>query len=182
MKNTIAITSLIFLLFLSLAVQAQQVQSRWSSTVADGVNWQMVTSLGNYVVGTSRGLAGINPETGEILWNNTSFGAVGQERVKQVGSSALIAINLESAIYAIDPFSGTIKFDSREAGIAEVKDQKILYQANGILVSGRDMAGKDILLMTSLDNGKVAWKIEDDFGRLITASEISAKELLIVTL
>lgn len=179
MRNSIP---LLLLLFCSITIFGQQVKPQWSKKIPEGINWQMVTSLGNYVVGTSQGIAGINPENGEILWKNDKVGSFTQDKVKQLGSSALLTISNSNNITILDPFSGIVKFDANVAGISEIRDQKILYKANGILVSGRNGAGKDILLMSSLVDGKVKWKIEDDFGRFITASEVSSSELLIVTL
>ncbi len=173
---------LLSLLCYAIPAHSQQVKSVWSKTFPDGVNWQMMTSLGNYIVGTSKGIAGINPEKGEVLWKNDRVGLLTPDKVKQLGSSALLMINHGNTISILDPFSGETKFDTRTAGISSITDQKILYKANGILISGRNAAGKDILLMSSMADGQVKWKIEDDFGRLITASEISPNELLLVTL
>ncbi|MEP2668547.1 MAG: PQQ-binding-like beta-propeller repeat protein [Cyclobacteriaceae bacterium] len=176
---------LVFVFLLSLIAfthQAQSVKPLWTLPVAEGVKWQMVTSLGNYVAGTSKGLVGIDPESGKITWKNTDLGVLEADQVKQLGSSALLTIQRGTSLYIMDPFTGAIKFDSRAAGLSEIKDQKVLYRANGILVSGRDGANKDLLLMSSLNDGKIVWKIDDDFGRLITASELPSNELLIVTL
>ena len=173
---------LLFLLCFTPAAYGQPVKPQWSKTVPEGINWQMVTSLGNYVVGTSKGLAGIDPEKGEIMWKNDKVGVVAEDKVHQLGSSALLTISNGNNITILDPFSGEIKFNARDAGVNEIKDQKVLYQANGILISGRNAEGKDILLMSSLSDGQVKWKIEDDFGRFVTASEISPDELLIVTI
>ena len=49
----------------------------------------------------------------------------------------------------IDPFSGESKFDSKRAGINEIKDQMIMYSSNAILVSGRTFNNKDILILSS---------------------------------
>jgi len=57
-----------------------------------------------------------------------------------------------------------------------------MYNSNAILVSGRTYNNTDILILSSLTNGEVLWKLEDDFGRLITASDVSSSEILIVTL
>jgi len=173
---------LLFILCASMGVNGQAVKPLWSKTISEGIKWQKVTSLGNYVVGTSQGLVGIDPEKGEILWKNGKFGPLTAEMVTQLGSSALLTISNGTNISILDAFSGEIKFDARDAGISEIKDQKVLYKANGILVSGRNAKGKDILLMSSMADGKVKWTIEDDFGRFITASEVAENELLIVTL
>ena len=173
---------LLFTVCLSMGVNGQPIKPLWSKTIPEGIKWQKVTSLGNYIVGTSQGLAGIDPEKGEVLWKNGKFGPLAPEMVAQLGSSALLTISNGTNVSILDAFSGEIKFEARDAGISEIRDQKILYKANGILVSGRSASGKDILAMSSMADGKVKWKIEDDFGRFITASEIAENELLIVTI
>ncbi len=180
MKNSILL--LLFINCISMGVHGQPVKPLWSKTIPEGIKWQKVTSLGNYVVGTSQGLAGIDPEKGEILWKNSKVGPLAPDMVAQLGSSALLTISNGTNITILDAFSGEIKFDARDAGISEIRDQKLLYKANGILVSGRNAQGKDILLMSSMSDGKVKWKIEDDFGRFITASEVAQEELLVVTI
>ena len=181
MKKSILLLLLFFVCFL-MGVNGQPVKPLWSKTIPEGIKWQKVTSLGNYIVGTFQGLAGIDPEKGEVLWKNGKFGPLAPDMVAQLGSSALLTISNGTNISILDAFSGEIKFEGRDAGISEIRDQKVLYKANGILVSGRNAAGKDILAMSSMADGKVKWKIEDDFGRFITASEIAENELLIVTI
>ena len=42
-----------------MGVNGQPVKPLWSKTIPDGIKWQKVTSLGNYIAGTSQGLIGI---------------------------------------------------------------------------------------------------------------------------
>jgi hypothetical protein len=159
-----------------------QIKPLWTRKVTEGIRWQMVTPLGHYIAGTSQGIIGINPDKGDVIWKNTTVGAITPDRVQQVGSSPLISVSTATGVYMIDPYTGEIRFDSKVAGVTEVKDQKVLYLSNGILVSGRNTQNKDVLMMSSLDNGTVAWKIEDDFGRLVAAQELAPDALLLVTL
>lgn len=174
---------LLLLLCLATATLAQaQVTKLWSQTIGKSVQWQKITSLGHYIIGTSQGIMGVNPETGAKIWEDTQFGAVSADQVAQVGSSPLLSINLGSTVYMIDPYTGGVRFDSKKSGILEIKDQQVLYNANGILISGRNTDNKELLLMSSLETGQVVWKIREDFGRLVTANELSPDALLIVTL
>lgn len=173
---------LLFILVGFGIVAEAQMKPLWTRKIPEGVRWQMVTPLGHYIVGTPQGIAGINPEKGDVTWKNTKVGAVAANQVQQVGSSPLISVTSNGGVYMIDPYSGEIRFDSRAAGINEVRDQKVLYQANGILVSGRNAQNKDVLMMSSLDNGSIVFKIEDDFGRLVAANELAQDAVLVVTL
>ena len=179
MKKAYTIT--IALLFTCMMHASAQVETLWTNAFPDVVQWQIVTAYGNYLVSTPNQLMGVDADTGEIIWGNATFGNIARENVQQVGASPLIAINKDGALYMLDPFSGKVKFNSYQAGIDEVRDQFVLYKANGILISGRS-GKKDMLLMSSMSTGEVVWKIEDDYGRLVTANDLSANELLIVTI
>jgi len=60
------------LLFVATSLNAQ-LKETWSSSFDKEVNWQIVTSLGNYIVQTDSGLFGIQNETGEVIWHDPSF-------------------------------------------------------------------------------------------------------------
>lgn len=172
----------LILLLISSSHCFSQVEKLWTQQPANDIRWQQITPLGHYIVGTSDGIMAMNPDNGQVTWRTPEYGPIASEQVQQLGSSPLIAVNLENAVHLIDPFSGETKFNSQKAGVAEIRDQVVLYYANGILISGKTSDNKDILLMSSMSNGEVVWKIEDDYGRMVTASEISPEELLIVTI
>jgi len=172
----------LILLLISSTHCFSQVEKLWTQQPATDIRWQQITSLGHYIVGTSEGIMAMNPDNGQVTWRTPEYGPIASEQVQQLGSSPLIAVNLDNAVHLIDPFSGETKFNSQKAGVAEIRDQVVLYNANGILISGKTNDNKDILLMSSMANGEVVWKIEDDYGRMVTASELSPDELLIVTI
>jgi len=161
---------------------AQDVSTTWQKSFSETINWQKVTSLGHYIIGTSGSLMGIDPETGNTIWSTNEFGALSKNQVGQVGNSPLLSINLGSEVRMVDPFNGSIKFDSKKAGLSEIKDQVVLYNTNGILVSGKTRDNKDLLIISSLNNGEIIWKLTEDYGRLITVKEITDNEVLIVTI
>lgn len=170
------------LLILAVVSNAQNVPVTWKKDFTGAIKWQKVSALGNYLVGTNNALLYVDQATGKIIWSNPEFKNLNEGDVSQVGNSPLISVNQGTTVHMIDPFSGESKFDSKRAGINEIKDQMIMYNSNAILVSGRTYNNKDILILSSLTNGETLWKLEDDFGRLITASDVSSSEILIVTL
>lgn len=170
------------LLILAVVSNAQNVPVTWKKDFTGAIKWQKVSALGNYLVGTNNALLYVDQATGKIIWSNPEFKNLNEGDVSQVGNSPLISVNQGTTVHMIDPFSGESKFDSKRAGINEIKDQMIMYNSNAILVSGRTYNNKDILILSSLINGETLWKLEDDFGRLITASDVSSSEILIVTL
>lgn len=115
------------MLVLAASFATAQVKEQWIASLPGSVSWQQVTPSGTYLVGTSETLAGVNTQTGKINWQLPKFGGTQEQLVKQVGSSPLISITNNGTIYMVDPFTGSIKFDSKKAGVAEIIDRFILY-------------------------------------------------------
>lgn len=169
------------LAFVSTIANAQ-VKEKWTASLPGNVAWQQVTASGTYLVGTSSTLASVDPEAGRINWQLAQFGGIPQQQVQQVGSSPLISVNNNGSIYMVDPFNGSIKFDSQKAGVGEIIDDFVLYQSNGVLIAGKDLSNKPVMVFASLDNGEIAWKLNDDYGRVVSVNELGNNEVLIVTI
>lgn len=163
-------------------VSPGQINELWTKNYTTDINWQQVTPYGHYVVGGKQSLIALNPTTGEQLWSAPEFAGVPLEAVDQMGGSPLLSVNIGTDIALLDPFTGEKKFDSNTAGIVEIIDQYVLYDANGILISGKNSSNEETILMTSLATGEVAWKIREDYGRMVAVSEVGQNEVLIVTL
>ncbi|MBL7472062.1 outer membrane protein assembly factor BamB family protein [Robertkochia sediminum] len=172
----------IALLIVAVVAHAQNAPETWNKEFPEAVQFQKVSAFGHYLVGTDNALWYIEQETGNIIWSNPEFKNLQEGDVSQVGNSPLISVNQGTTVHMIDPFTGESKFDSKKAGIKEINDQMFMYNADAILVSGRTYDNNDILIMSSLSDGEILWKLEDDFGRFITARDLSDSEVLIVTL
>ena len=159
-----------------------QIDKQWTTNVNGSINWQQVTPTGHFITGTSAALVGISPETGQVQWSLDRFAGLPQEAVQQVGSSPLISVNQNNNVYMIDPFSGEVKFDAQKAGVSTIIDKFILYKSNGILVAGKDASNKPVMVFANMEDGQIGWKINDDYGRVITVNELNKEEMLIVTI
>ncbi|MBL6445217.1 PQQ-binding-like beta-propeller repeat protein [Fulvivirga sp. 29W222] len=179
MNIKITMTSML-IIFSSVCIS--QVKEKWNTSLQGSANWQQVTPAGHLLIGTSSALTAVAPETGKIQWELTRFGGITQDGVQQVGSSPLVSVNNNGDIFMIDPFSGEIKFDSQKAGIVEILDDYVLYKTNGILIAGKDASNKPAMVFANLADGKIAWKLSDDYGRVVSVNELNSNELLIVTL
>lgn len=174
--------SFVLMLVISWSISHAQVDELWKTNLSGKVLWQQVTSFGNYFICTDTEFAAFNPETGEKLWSNSQFANIANEQIEEMSGSPLLSITLGDVITLLDPFTGNIKFNSSQAGVADLKTKQVLYKANGILVAGKNMNNDPIMLMVDMATGKTVWQIEERFGRIVTLNELSDKELLIVTL
>ena len=174
--------SFVLMLVISWSVSHAQVNELWKTDLSGKVLWQQVTSFGNYFVCTNTEFAAFNPETGEKLWSNSQFANIANEQIEEMSGSPLLSVTQGDVITLLDPFTGNVKFNSSQAGVADLKTKQVLYKANGILVAGKNMNRNPIMLMVDMATGKKVWQIEERFGRIVTLNELSDKELLIVTL
>ncbi len=181
-KKLTRISSFVLMLVISWSISHAQVDELWKTNLSGKVLWQQVTSFGNYFICTNTEFAAFNPETGEKLWSNSQFANIANEQIEEMSGSPLLSITQGDVITLLDPFTGNIKFNSSQAGVADLKTKQVLYKANGILVAGKNMNRNPIMLMVDMATGKKVWQIEERFGRIVTLNELSDKELLIVTL
>lgn len=181
-KKLTRTSSLILILALTWSTSFAQVNELWKKDLTGNLLWQQVNSYGNYFICTTSEFAAYNPNTGEQLWSNQQFANITNDQIEEMSGSPLISINQGNNISLLDPFTGTIKFNSSESGVAELKTKQVLYKSNGILIAGKTTEGEPIMLMVDMETGKTVWKIEEKFGRIVTLNELSNTELLIVTL
>ncbi len=180
--NTRQALSIFLFLLISWSIHAQE-KATWKRDFGSPVLWQEVTALGNLIVCTQGALNGVDSETGSIIWSKPEFGGIPQEAYNEVAGSPYITVDKGGNITLLEPFNGEIIFDSNQAGVGEIESYYFLFSVNGILIAGDKKGFSDpIMLMVDMSTGKVRWNIEEKFGRIIAANELSNKEILIVTL
>ena len=158
-----------------------QVKEIWTKEMPGGFLWQKVFASGNYLVSNADGLSKVNNETGKTVWTLKSFSNISMESVDELPGTSLVSVKKDAVTYLVDPFSGEIKFDSKSAGIFELKETKVLYQSNGLFLAGKDYENKPCIMFVSVNNGKVLWKMQEEFGGIISVNELSKTDLLLVT-
>ena len=182
MKTTLhKIFLLAFVAVFSAASLNAQVKEIWTKEIPGSFLWQKVFTSGNFLYTNAEGLSKVNNETGKTIWTLKQFPNIAIENVDELQGSSLLSAVKEGATYLIDPFTGEIKFDSRASGISELKDKLVLYKSNGLFLSGKDLAQKPIILLVDINKGQVMWKMQEEFGSIISINELSKTELLLVT-
>ena len=169
------------LLFVAMSLNAQ-LKETWSSSFEKEVNWQIVTSLGNYIVQTDSGLFGIQNTTGEIIWHDSKFSDLSEMDFAELHNSPFAKIQTKHGLFFINMFDGSTVFNSFDNGINKVKDHFVLYRSNSIVVAGKSESKENIAISVDIETGKVLWKSKEDFGKIVDIVELSDQELLGVTL
>jgi outer membrane protein assembly factor BamB len=159
-----------------------QVVVKWERELSSDILWQEVTALGNLIVSSDNQLAGINTETGELLWSKQELAGLNRIAYNEVSNSPFFTVDLGSSILVLEQLSGDLVFDSQKAGIRTINDYFLLYNSDAILVTGESAGGEPIMVSVKMSNATVSWAMNEKFGRIIAATELGNDELLIVTL
>ena len=168
-------------LIIPLSLSAQ-INVKWTASLTSNIGWQEVTSLGNLIVSTDTELVGVDPETGDVRWRNPDYRGLSRQAYEELSNSPFFAVTLSSSINLIDQLSGDVVFSSSKAGIKSIDEYFFLYNSDAILVAGKDVGNDPLMVSAKMSDGSVSWKMNEKFGRMITATELGNKELLIVTL
>jgi len=159
-----------------------QVELKWEKELSSDILWQEVTALGNLIVSSGDELAGVNTETGTIIWSRQDLAGLNRVAYNEIPNSPFFTVDLGNSILALDQFSGDLVFDSREAGLSNIDDYFLLYNLDAILVSGESYGGEPQMVSVRMSDGSVAWSMNEEFGRIVAATDLGNNELLIVTL
>ena len=132
--------ALVLLFITSYSATAQEAStSSWVVEFKQNVLWQRTTSFGILVVCTADGLHGVDPETGNILWSKAELANLPESGYQPVEGSPFVQVATAGdnpTIYVLEPFEGTLVFNSKEAGIDQVKEKHVLPKNLSILVQG----------------------------------------------
>lgn len=168
------------LLAANIAGHAQLSES-WNLQMDGPLQFQTVTATGSYLVSTSNSLSSYDMDNGQQLWSIASLAGITEDQVQEVPGSPLLLIRKGSEVNIVDPYAGSIKFNSADAGFTELKYEQMLYKTNGILVAG-NKGDQPAMMLVDLTSGKSRWELDEKFGKLITVEEFSDSEMLVVAL
>lgn len=157
-----------------------QVSESWSAALPGDLVFQKVTASGSHIASTSAGLLALDPDTGKELWNDTEFANLSEGEISEIPGSPLLMVERGSEIAVVNPFDGSVPFHSTKAGVAELTFVKSMYRTNGLLVSGKTADGDPVMMLRDLGTGEERWRINEKFGRVIEANEISKDEMLVI--
>lgn len=178
-RRGLLIVAMVFLAIFSINAQ---IEVKWQNEYSTNIYWQEVTALGNLIVSSGDQLAGIDTESGSILWGKADLAGLNRGEFEELPNSPFFTATRGNSILLIDQFTGAKVFDSEIAGIKTIEDYFLLYQADAILVAGKTFNGEPIMVSVKMSTGGVSWKMNEKFGRIIAATELNQKELLIITL
>ena len=134
----------------------------WSVALDGDVVWQRVAPLGQLLVKTSRGLSGLDPERGRILWSHADLGGLSDDHYEEIQGTTLVVVSdglAQPRVVVLDSVDGRILFDSRRAGVSQVLSRHALPQSRALLLFGfREGDPATTMFLVDVDSGSLRWK------------------------
>ena len=135
----------------------------WSVRVRGDIRWQQVTPAGALLVSTDAGLAAVDIDRGQVVWEKPELGGLPADSVRPVEGSLLIEAARPGLLLILDPVTGAVVFDSRRLNLVQVVTRRVLPQSGTLLVHGRRAGGPAVVALYDLVTGNQRWANETLF-------------------
>jgi outer membrane protein assembly factor BamB len=147
----------------AIAASSDRAAPAWTLKLKQDIRWQQVTPAGALLVSTDAALTGIDMERGQIIWEKPELGGLPEDSVRMVEGSLLMEAARPGLLLIFDPVTGSVLFDSRQLGLAEVVTRRVLPQSGTILIHGRRPSGPPVVALYDLATGSQRWTNESLF-------------------
>ncbi len=133
----------------------------WTLRFESPVLWQRVTPLGGLVVGTAKGLYGVEPGGGGIAWRHEDLPDLSPDGYREILNSPFVLVaeqGQRGRVLILDSMNGRIVFDSLKVGFAQVVGHHLLPRNRALLVIGpRADGGKSAMSLVDVATAEVRW-------------------------
>jgi outer membrane protein assembly factor BamB len=135
----------------------------WTLKLKQDLRWQQVTPAGTLLISTDDALTGIDIDRGQVIWEKPELGGLPPDSVRIVEGSILMEAARPGLLLIFDPVTGSVVFDSRRLGLADVVTRRVLPQTGTLLVHGRRPSGPPVVALYDLVSGDQRWASESLF-------------------
>ncbi|MFM9028857.1 MAG: PQQ-binding-like beta-propeller repeat protein [Bacteroidota bacterium] len=156
----------------------------WTKDMKSPIVWQKVTSLGQIIAATQRGLIGVDPGTGEELWLAADVVDAPESSYESIRNSPFISLSTDGGknFCIMDPDNGKVVFNAKSVGLEAVSDKYFLYSSGKILVIGTSAGGKNSeMVMVEMATGKKLWTKSGSFTFVTAVKDLGKDEVLVLS-
>jgi hypothetical protein len=153
----------------------------WTKDMKSAITWQKVTSLGQIIASTPRGMVGINPKTGDETWVAADVMNAPESSYEAISNSPFIAVASDNGtnFCIMNPDNGAVVFNAKSVGLEKVTDKFFLYQSAKILVIGTSGGGKNTeMVMVEMASGKKLWSKSGAFTFVTAVKDLGKDEFI----
>lgn len=161
--------SLGLLLVLGLPLAAAPSKPAWTCPLGEDAKWETLTGLGVLLVGTDSAIHCIDPETGKVLWKNTTFKKSNAMNAREIPGTPFLLCNQfsgmagsKSAFTLIDYLSGEVKWTAPEItgqylGTIPVPEKGLAIFVMNTWKDGKGQENGTFLFAHDLATGERKW-------------------------
>jgi len=139
-----------------------EIRPVWKVAFDGTVRWQRATSGGRLLVATSKGVHGVDPDTGEIVWSQRHLVDRPEVGFREIAGTSLVVLadgKRNGQIAVLDAGDGRMVFDSRSARFSGVLGHGLVPRCDGLSVIGLKDGGRTtVLAMIDVPNGRMRWE------------------------
>lgn len=174
-----------FLTIMGLTVNLfGQAEPLWKTKFKKNVDWLKVAPTGHLIVGTGKGLFGVDPDSGKVLWKNKELRGL-LEQPREVMKGWFQKFLPYRQIAVVKEFSGAHKFmkhggmpyylklinvvtgedlwSSKSLNLKEDYGYFYLPEVGGMLIYAKNKNKKKTMLLVDVTTGKVIWENQEFF-------------------
>jgi len=141
--------------------RAEAVDPAWSVDFDARIVWQQVTTLGDLIVGTTRGLNAIDAESGQIRWSRPDLGDMRHGSFEEIIGSPLIVLDdgqPDPRTVILNMLNGTLVFDSRAENLTQIASRFILPRNGSLFIAGFEVGQPTpTLFLYDINDGRRLW-------------------------
>ncbi|MCB0791828.1 MAG: PQQ-binding-like beta-propeller repeat protein [Flavobacteriales bacterium] len=183
--STLSHIPILALTLLAAATGSAQATPNWTASTGSPISWLRTTSAGAVLACNAQGLSGIDPETGSIAWTISDLANAPESGYEEIANTPFIALDPASGadqLFIVEPFGGTVVFNSAKAGITTIVSKYFLYANNAIVLVGQKSTKDPVMTCVDMANGSVRWTKESGFSRLTSCTSAGPDAILVSTL
>ncbi|MEO8589710.1 MAG: PQQ-binding-like beta-propeller repeat protein [Flavobacteriales bacterium] len=181
--SALARTASLLCCFSALSLFAQ-LSPLWTAQTG-AVSWMRTTSAGALVACTADGLKGIDPTSGDVGWTVKELANApesGYTEITRTPFITVVPVGAPEDLLIVEPFEGTVLFNSQSAGIQRIVNTYFLYANNAIILVGQKPDKSPVTACIEMGTGKVRWTKDSGFSRLTACSSAGPDAILVGTL
>jgi len=146
----------------------------WTREFDRAVEWQKLSDAGYLVVGTKEALFGLDPATGETVWQLDQFKKMPEDFLEMLPGTQFGVITYKGGLlgfgtttYLVDMIDGRILWDTSGIELANCSGQFFMPSLGGLLLFGVNKGGAPVACLVELASGRRLWEQEKFFGKAV---------------
>lgn len=182
--RTMKYATLLSALLISTLLPARPTDPAWKAATG-AVDWLRTTSAGAIIACTNEGLEGVDPDNGTITWSHKDLANTPEAGFQEISNTPFVSVvppGSKEDLIILEPFTGKLMFNSKDAGIANIANKYFLYENNAIILVGQKADRSAAALCVDMGTGKVRWTKDDSFSKLIACNSVGPDAMILSTL